>query len=136
MKLAKTLVFSLLLLVTASLPVFAQEASGKFTVSHETRWGSAVLPAGNYFVSVHSGPVPYVVVTSEKNAGSIMAMAQYVTSGDCKTSGLELEQADGSWNVRSLCFQSQTAVYFGKPKSTNMVTAKAATPAGPVAGSN
>src|SRR5919204_4269849 len=102
MKLAKPLVFSLLLLLTVSLPAAAEGPTGKFTVTHETRWGTAVLPAGNYFVSVHSGPVPYVTVTSEKNPVSIMAVAQYITSAECKTSSLELEQNDGSWSVRSL----------------------------------
>lgn len=126
MKIAKPLVCSLLLLVAASLPAAADGPSGKFTVAHETRWGTAVLPAGTYSVAIHSGPVPYVLVTSEQNAVSIMAVAQYLTSAECKESGIELEQTGGSWNVRSLCFASQSAVYFGPAKTRNVVTAKAA----------
>lgn len=130
MKIVRRMVFSLLLLATASFCAAADGLAGKFTISHETRWGSAVLPAGTYFVSIHSGPVPYVMVTSEKNPVSIIAVAQYLTSAECKTSSLELEQTEGSWNVRSLCFESQAAVYFRPAKSMTMVTAKAATPAG------
>jgi len=125
MKLAKTLVFSLLLSVTASLPAAADGPSGKFTVAHEIRWGGAVLPAGTYFVTIHSGPVPHVLVTNENNPVSIMAIAQYVTSADCKESSLALEQVGGSWNVRSLCLESQSAVYFAPAKTMNVVTASA-----------
>ena len=125
MKLTKTLVFSLLLSVTASLAAAADGPSGKFTVAHETRWGGAVLPAGTYLVTIHSGPLPYVLVTNEKNPVSIMAIAQYVTSADCKESSLTLEQAGDSLNVRSLCFESQSAVYFAPAKTINVVTASA-----------
>lgn len=136
MKLARTFVYSSLLLLAISLPAVAQEPAGKFTVAHQTRWGRAVLPAGSYLVSVHSGPVPYVIVQSEKTYASIMAVAQYVTSAECKGSSLELEQTDGTWNVRSLCFQSQSIVYFGLAKTANLVTAKARPPAAALTGSN
>ena len=76
MKLARHIAYCFLLLMTASLIASAQEPSGKFTVNHATRWGTAILPAGSYSVSVHSGPVPYVLVTSDdRNAASIMAVA-------------------------------------------------------------
>ncbi|HWC15435.1 MAG TPA: hypothetical protein VG498_00385 [Terriglobales bacterium] len=136
MKFVKPLVLSLLLLISASLAAAADGPSGKFTIGHDTRWGTAVLPAGTYFVAIHSGPVPYVLVTSEKNSVSIMAVAQYVTSAECKTSSLELEQTDGSWNVRSLCFESQTAVYFGPSKSMTVISAKAASSAASPVDSN
>jgi len=108
----------------------AQEPSGKFTVKHETRWGNAVLPAGSYYVAIHSGPVPYVLVTSEdRAAASIMAVARYMESAQCQSSSLELEQTDGNWSVRSLCFVSSLAVYFGpsqKVTQTNVAAAPAA----------
>jgi hypothetical protein len=125
MKSAKKIVLSLLLLAAVSLPAAAQDAYGKFTVSHETRWGTAVLPAGNYTVSLTNGPVPYVTVSSDPNKSlSIMAVAQYVDTGDCKESSLTLEQSGGDWDVRSLCFASASTVYFNVPqKPTRAVAA-------------
>src|SRR5579864_7917539 len=74
----------------------AQEPAGKFTVSHDSHWGTALLPAGTYVVSVHSGPVPFVTVTSQdRNAVSIMAVAEYMDSPECTTSSLQLEQGSG-----------------------------------------
>jgi hypothetical protein len=125
MKSAKKIVFSLLLLAAVSLPAAAQDAYGKFTVSHETRWGAAVLPAGNYTVSLTTGPVPYVTVSSDPNkAVSIMAVAQFVDTANCKASSLVLEQNADGWDVRSLCFASSSTVYFTLPqKPTHSVAA-------------
>lgn len=125
MKFAKKIVFSLLLLAAVSLPAAAQDAYGRFTVSHETRWGKAVLPAGNYTVSLTTGPVPYVTVSSDPNKSvSIMAVAQYVDTANCKASSLVLEQNSGGWDVRSLCFASSSTVYFSLPqKPTRSVAA-------------
>jgi hypothetical protein len=117
MKSAKHIVLSLLLLGAVSLPVAAQDAYGKFTVSHETHWGTAVLPAGNYTVSLISGPVPYVTVSSDPNKSvSVMAVAQYVDTANCKASSLVLQQSGGGWDVRSLCFASSSTVYFNVPQ--------------------
>jgi len=125
-----------LLLATTSLVASAQEPSGKFTVKHETRWGSAILPAGTYSVAIHSGPVPYVLVTSEdRTTTSIMAVARYMESAQCKSSSVELEQTDGNWSVRSLCFESSVAVYFG-PSQKVPQTNVAITPAAALSAAN
>jgi hypothetical protein len=111
MKLAQQLLFLILMFLAAH--AIAQDPAGKFTISHDARWGSAVLPAGSYDVSVHSGPVPFVLVTSEsRSAVSIMAVAQYIEAPDCSASRLELEQSNGAWNVRSLCLASEVSVFF------------------------
>lgn len=115
-----------LMFLAACAGSVAQEPTGKFTVSHDSHWGTAMLPAGTYVVSVHSGPVPFVIVTSQdRNAVSIMAVAEYLESAQCKSSSLELEQSGKAWNVRSLCFASQMSVYFGaekfKPQSSSHV---------------
>lgn len=136
MKFAKNLLLSFLLLAAVSLPSAAQDASGKFTVTHETRWGTAVLPAGSYSVSLRSGAAPFVIVTSDtRSALSIMAVAQYAETAQCKSSSLELEQNAGSWDVRSLCFASSVAVHFSPSEKMNR--APVATPqVASLAGSN
>jgi hypothetical protein len=136
MKLARHIASFFLLLATTSLVASAQEPSGKFTVKHETRWGSAILPAGTYSVAIHSGPVPYVLVTSEdRTTTSIMAVARYMESAQCKSSSVELEQTDGNWSVRSLCFESSVAVYFG-PSQKVPQTNVAITPAAALSAAN
>jgi hypothetical protein len=135
MKSAKHVVCSLLLFAAVSFPAAAQDAYGKFTVSHETRWGKAVLPAGNYTVSLTSGPVPYVTVSSDPNKSvSIMAVAQYVDTSNCKASSLVLEQSAGGWDVRSLCFASSSTVYFNLPQK--LTRSVAAPQVAAVAGAN
>lgn len=129
MNIARTIALSLLLLLTGSLCAFAQEPAGKFTLKHEVRWDTAVLPAGTYTVSVHTGAVPYVIVTSQKPAAtSIMAVAQYVETAQCKTSSLELEQGERGWSVRSLCLESSVGVYFGAPSMKLAKSVPTATP--------
>jgi hypothetical protein len=125
MKFAKTTTLSLFLLTAFALPGMSQEAFGKFTVSHETRWGAGVLPPGTYQVALHAGPVPFVLVSSEsQNGPSLMAVARYTQSADCKTSSLLLEQNEAGWNVRSLCFASQMAVYFGTSRTLETASVK------------
>ena len=119
MKLASHIAYLFFLLVTMSLGASAQEPNGKFTLKHDTRWGAAVLPGGSYSVAVRNGPLRYVLVTPKDRSGvSIMAVAQYVETAQCTYSSLELEQADGNWKVRSLCFESSLAVYFGRSQKT------------------
>ena len=114
MKLAKQIAFTFSLALAACAGASAQDAAGKFNVTHNARWGTAVLHPGSYSVAVHSGPVSYVVVTpDDRSSVSIMAVAQYIDSATCKSSSLELEHTDGGWNVRSLCFESQLTTYFG-----------------------
>jgi hypothetical protein len=126
MKLVKQTAFAFLLCVAACAS--AQNVAGRVNVAHNMRWGTAILPAGSYLVSVHSGPVPYVTVTSsDRNGVSIMAVAQYVETATCKSSSLEMEQTAAGWNVRSLCFESQVSVYFGPAeKATQQARARVA----------
>lgn len=136
MKLAKQIAFTFSLALAACAGASAQDAAGKFNVTHNTRWGTAVLPPGSYLVSVHSGPVPYVVVTSDdRSSVSIMAVAQYIDTATCKSSSLALEQTDGGWSVRSLCFESQVSVYFGSAEKLSHQHAGAAPQVASLSGS-
>lgn len=129
MKFAKQILFSALLFASVSLPAAAQNASGKFTITHESRWGTAVLPAGTYTVSLHNDSVPFVIITSEnRNPLSIVAVAQYLETATCRDSSLELEQNGTNWDVRSLCFASSVAIHFGKPETITRTATLAQAP--------
>jgi hypothetical protein len=65
-------VFAGVLLLAACLfgsPASAQsDFQGKFTLSHETQWGQAVLPAGDYVLGfIHDGPFPMLVIRDAKS---------------------------------------------------------------------
>lgn len=120
MKPVKQMAFAFLLALAVCVGASAQDAAGKFSVTHNTRWGTAVLPPGSYLVSVRSGPVPYVIITSDdRSLVSVMAVAQYIETATCKSSSLEMEQTSDGWSVRSLCFESQVSVYFGPPEKSS-----------------
>jgi hypothetical protein len=57
----------------------AQEAAGRFTLLHEAHWGTLVLPAGSYFISVDSASAPSrVMVRGEaKGAPSGVFLSSY-----------------------------------------------------------
>ena len=137
MRFARQIAYFFLLVVTTSLVASAQEPNGKFTVKHETHWGNAILPAGSYTVAIHTGPVAYVLVTSEDRAAtSIMAVARYLESAQCKSSSLELEQSHGNWTVRSLCLESSLAVYFGPSQKVTQANVAAAPTAASLSAAN
>jgi hypothetical protein len=64
----------------------AQDFTGKFTLPFEARWGSAVLPAGDYSFRVDPGAAPYMAVIERegKRVGTIMAssVSPLGSSGD------------------------------------------------------
>lgn len=78
---------------------------GKFTLPFETRWGKAVLPAGDYTFTVDSTALPATVtvhsVRESKTAPMIMAQAisQHGTSGQ---SSLIVARNSGKGVVRGL----------------------------------
>ena len=70
--------FRVLILAIGALGAFAgsacaQSTNGTFTLNHETRWGSAVLPAGNYAFSLPSPNLPAQLIV-RKICGSPVAI--------------------------------------------------------------
>jgi len=49
---------------------YAQSASGKFTLTHETRWGGVVLPPGDYTFSLQSLSLPAPIMF--RKPGSVL----------------------------------------------------------------
>ena len=81
----------------------AQNAyQGKFTLPFEARWQNAVLPAGDYKISMHSAAAPYQMIV--RGAGKSVIILGI--SGDEKAisekSELTLIKLGDSYVVRSL----------------------------------
>jgi hypothetical protein len=47
---------------------------GKFTLTHDTRWGKALLPAGEYRLRIESTENPVIVFVEDAKSGKPVAM--------------------------------------------------------------
>ena len=114
----------------------AQElVKGAFTLNAETRFGSTVLPAGHYTVSVApvtalaaSGTRVLVFVRPETKAGPVASILAMASSEACETpSGLTLVSESSGMVARSLCLSKQgLAIDFDLPHTVDAVKVKAA----------
>ncbi len=101
-QLYKFAMVALALCLSAGLGKAQNAYEGKFTLPFEARWQNAVLPAGDYTISLRSAVVPYTMFV--RGAGkSVIIMG---LSGNEKTisekSALTLMRVGDSYVVRSL----------------------------------
>jgi hypothetical protein len=84
-------------------PLLAQDASGKFTLPREVRWGAVTLPAGPYSYSVERHTAETVLLRSSTGGPSVIVMASSVSTVDApETSRLVLQQQGGEWFVAAM----------------------------------
>ena len=113
----KMLVFGALMVAGGpSNSTQAQElAKGTFTLNAETRFGSTLLPAGNYTVDVEplaSSTSPgfrvLVLVRPELKSGPVASVFALASNQGCDTpSGLQLSSDGARFAARSLCLAKQ-----------------------------
>jgi len=82
----------------------AQEYEGKFTLPFAARWGTAVLPAGDYSFRVDASVEPCIVSVSQGPRGAALIMAE---SGASKgemagSSALIAVRSAGGYRIRAL----------------------------------
>ncbi len=102
--LLKVLVLFVGALGASALPASAQSTTGTFTLAHKVRWGTAVLPAGDYTFSVDTQTWPARVMVRELG-GTTSAMILPQAYSDQKLAGgstLVIEQKAGESVVSSL----------------------------------
>ena len=116
----------------------AQElVKGAFTLNADTRFGSTVLPAGHYTVSV--APVTQVTasgtrvlripcVRPESKPGPVASILALASSESCENpSGLTLVSESNGLVARSLCLDKQgLAIDFDMPRAGETAKIKAA----------
>jgi hypothetical protein len=103
----------------------AQElVKGAFTLNAETRFGSTVLPAGHYTVSIapvtalsSSGSRVLVFVRPDSKPGPVASILAMASTETCETpSGLTLVSESTGLVARSLCLDKQgLAIDFDLP---------------------
>jgi hypothetical protein len=133
MKFAKKLSLSLSLAAAMAVSAHAQDAQAKFTLPHQAHLGEAVLPAGEYTVTLSMEGVTKAIIVpgSRTGAGMIALPVNTDEYASCKGTSVSMQRDGSEWKVTSICFaEAQTALYFAAPAEKAAVAS--ATPA-PVA---
>ncbi len=114
----------------------AQElVKGAFTLNAETRFGSTILPAGHYTVSIApvtamtaSGTRVLVFVRPDSKPGPVASILALASSEACENpSGLTLVSESNGLVARSLCLSKQgLAIDFDVPRASEAAKIKAA----------
>jgi len=101
----------------AWVPAMTQDASGKFTLAKEVRWGTAVLPAGEYTYSLErpTGQLLFVRNTNGK-MGAIVLVKSASLVNDSEHDRIVLQRAGDDWFVTSMVLTSLgQELSFGAP---------------------
>ena len=64
--LLKVLVLAIGVLGASVSSAHAQSANGKFTLTHDTRWGNVLLPPGDYTFSLQSPSLPAPIMVGKR----------------------------------------------------------------------
>lgn len=96
----------------------AQDASGKFTLSRQVRWGMVTLPPGDYTYSIEYGSADTVFLRNAAGSAMIVLVAS-VSTADPDADRLILQNRGGEWFVSSLMLTGPgEELHFNVPKAT------------------
>jgi hypothetical protein len=101
----RLLILSLGMLLGSSSAHGQGYAAGKFTLAHETNWGTAVLSPGDYRFSLETTSLPAMLVLRKADGtlvGLILAQSSTVTGTRSDESSLQLEVNGNQRFVSSL----------------------------------
>ena len=103
MKLGRKLALTALALCFFAAPGKAEDNyTGRFTLPHQVRWGSVVLPAGEYTFTMQSAAVPYVIHLRGEGIAAIIMTISVDTKASSGRSQLDLVQTGSEYVVRAL----------------------------------
>ncbi len=80
--LLKVLVLALGVLGASVNSAHAQSASGKFTLTHETRWGGVVLTPGDYTFSLGSPSLPAPIMVGKTGTAAVAVVLPQAVSSE------------------------------------------------------
>lgn len=126
---SKVIYFSLSLgIFFSAATLFAEESpvfKGTFTLPFETRWGTAVLPPGDYTLSVHSTALPARVMVRGKDGSSLIFAEALATRRGSNHSTLFVVRNARQGLVRSLyVVELGMMFYYATPKSERTLIAE------------
>lgn len=101
----------------------AEDASGKFSLKHPVRWGSVVMPAGDYTYSLEHHASAMLLVRNANGQPGFLVMAKSVSSAnDLQPDRLILQRDGNDWFVRSIVLSSiGETLHFPVPASHTQV---------------
>jgi len=104
----------------------AQEYQGKFTLPFEARWGSAVLPAGDYTFRVNASEAPCMVSVSQGQQIVALILTSSTTRGEVAgSSALIAVRIAGSSHIRALQLAEVGVVLeYSPPKAERQLLAQ------------
>ncbi|MGA9800426.1 MAG: hypothetical protein WBQ68_15550 [Terriglobales bacterium] len=132
----KVVLLAIAAMSASAVPAHGQTTSGKFSLAHKVRWGSAVLPAGDYAFSVDAQDPPTRVTVRQVDGAMVaMFMPQSIADDDLVgASSLVLHDENGESVVSALRLKSVgLALKFATPKLSPPVAETAGL--GPIAAS-
>ncbi len=88
--LLKVLVLALGVWGATATSAYAQSASGKFTLTHETRWGGVVLTPGDYTFSLGSPSLPAPIMVGKAGTSSVTVVLPQAVSSEQLTESSRL----------------------------------------------
>jgi hypothetical protein len=84
-------------------PAAAQDAyNGRFTLTEDVRWSQAVLPAGEYTLSLKSASVPAQIILHGPNGFALVMTSTTDTKNSHAASSITVERVGGMRVVRDL----------------------------------
>jgi hypothetical protein len=113
-----------------SSTALAEDARGKFTLAREVRWGTAVLPAGDYCYSVEHHATGAVVVRSLSGGPSAIVLASSSSILDATAAPrLVLTQRGQEWVVTSMIIGAEGEELYFTPSVPAAIPQEAKRPA-------
>lgn len=127
---SKVLILALGVIAASPLTAHGQSFTrGKFTLSSETHWGTAVLSAGSYEFLLQTSTAPARVMVRKADGDFVAIVVPMWTSSQSSASdsGLRLESRGQDVFVSSLFVNDMnTELHFRVPKTNEAVVARAA----------
>jgi len=117
---SRMLFAALTVFAVSAIPAVAQEASGKFTLAKEVRWGAAVLPAGEYTYALeHQTGQVLLVRNVNGRANAIVLVKSASLVGEREHYRLVLQRSGDDWFVSSMVITNLGQQLSFRPPSTH-----------------
>ncbi|MGA2475854.1 MAG: hypothetical protein ABSF73_04460 [Terriglobia bacterium] len=105
----------------------AQDYEGKFTLPFEARWGTAVLPAGDYSFRINTNNYSCIALVSQGGRGVAFIMPDTAASrGEVAgSSALIAVRSAGSYRIRALRLaEAGVVLEYNPPKAERQILAQ------------
>lgn len=86
----KVVVLAIGALAASVSPAYAQSATGKFTLTHDARWGNVLLTPGVYSFSLQSPTLPAAIIVGKTGAAQVAIVLPAAVSAEKFTPGSTL----------------------------------------------